>query len=71
LIFACPNIEVLHVGKLDEFAAEPSSQPVRDVNFLSAIKFSKLISLSFDGFQVSDGSYMASVRQYVMIFALK
>ncbi len=61
LIVACPNVEAFHIGKSDDFEAAPSSQPVVDVNFLSAIKFSKLTSLSLNGFQLHDGSYMASV----------
>ena len=64
MIVACPKLEKLHIGKLEYVVADRSSLPMANfysAKFLSAIEFSKLNSLSFDGFQLFDGSYMASV----------
>ncbi len=64
LIVACPKIEKLHIGKLEYVAADRSSLLMENfysAKFLSAIEFSELKSLSFDGFKLFDGSYMPSV----------
>ncbi len=57
LIEACPNIESLFVGHKGNGNGEiPTS-----VDFLSAIRFKNLISLSLVGFNLSDGSFLPSV----------
>ena len=57
LIAACPNIESLHVGH-KEYGSDrmPTS-----VDFLGAIRFKNLKSLSLIGFQLLNGSFLSSV----------
>jgi len=57
LIEACPNIESLSVGhKESPYVHFPTS-----IDFLSAIRFDNLRSLSLIGFQLYDGSFLPSV----------
>jgi len=60
LIDACRNIDALHIGNQENIRS--SSYRIKDVTFLSDIRFSKLTSLSIDGFHLLDGSYISSVR---------
>ncbi len=57
LIDACPNIESLQLGyKEYGYEDKPAS-----VDFLSAIRFHNLRSLSLIRFQLQDGSFLSSV----------
>ena len=64
LINASPNLEALHVGK--KYQARGRTQSRRpstaNINFLGKIHFRNLTSLTLNGFDLMDGSYLSSVR---------
>ena len=63
LIAACPNIEELHVGKKKRENGWSMVMITEGyLDFLSSVCFSKLKSLSFNGFPLLDGHYLSSVR---------
>ena len=55
---SCPNIEALHIGDYCGSGSVSSD----GVDFLSAIRFSRLTSLSLSGFDLFDGSFVPLVR---------
>ena len=55
---SCPNIESLHIGDYCGSGSVSSD----GVDFLSAIRFSRLTSLSLSGFDLFDGSFVPLVR---------
>lgn len=56
LIQACPNILALKVGRSSGVHGD-------NVNFLSAIQFHNLRSLSLHNLPLSDGSFLPSVKK--------
>lgn len=55
---SCPNIESLHIGDYCGSGSVSSD----GVDFLSAIRFSRLTSLSLSGFDLFDGAFVPLVR---------
>ena len=69
LIVACPNITALHIG-FKYYQYVQSQHLINNINVLSVIQFHCLSSLTLDGFELKDGSYLSSVR-LILYFLLK
>jgi len=63
LITSCPNIESLHIGQMNSYINRRHTivDSMASADFLSDIRFQHLKFLTFYGFPLFDGSYLASV----------
>lgn len=74
LMEACPNIVSLYVGSKEDFdvfcgrrrKSSKKEELPASVDLFSAIRFHRLESLRLIGFQLSDGSYLPSVKRLIL-----